>query len=276
MATYVDPRVAHGRARHELGENPRLFPAGSERLFEQVVLKAIGRRGMQCSGAEFMSLLERKALPALRLHGLDPLVYSGFGDRGMVWKFVTRNPETGVQGWTQRFVENPRQQRRAVNLEISIHALARCMQRNGVLSLDNIEAQTWCAVHLAPHVGMLAIKTGWLQLAIPTGDGGLFVGNAATGSLRTYIKPGDNDRRSRWQTLIDLFPPFPPLSLDEIREGARVVEWATPTLERISKFREIRYLLRFMSEEYSELIDPVDARWANARRAARQAEEQEG
>lgn len=273
---YIDPRVAHGRARHELGENPRLFPAGHERVFEQVVLDAIGPRGMQAPGAEFMSLLETKALPALRQRGLEPLVYSGIGDRGMVWKFVTRNPETGVQGWTQRFVENPRQHRRAMNLEIRTHALARCMQRNGVLSLDDIEAQTWCAVHLAPHVGMLAIRTGWLQLAIPAGDGGLFVGDAATGSLRTYIKPGVTELRSRWQTLVDLFEPFPSLTAEQIREGTAVIEWATPTLERIRRFREIQYLLRFMKDEYSEMVDPAAARWAKARHAARQKEMQEG
>jgi hypothetical protein len=264
---YVDSRVAHGRARHDLGKNPRMF---HEFLHNQVrseiqsfvfehKLHLLPRR-------EVMRLMKRRLAPKLNRFGLDARMSSGENFSGLQVTFVTRSPDLGIQHRVISLPVDKPQFTDGTIVQITPHALARCMQRNAVMSLEAIERQTWLAVHFADAITRVAGIEGWKQIGVPVDDG-LFVGRYDDDEgpvLRTYFQPLANGRRSRWAPYLEAIGPISPMSAADARGGSVPYSWIIGRIKALDVVRPMRERFPFLLEPYEHTDDPLETRWLAA------------
>lgn len=114
---YVDPRVAHGRARHDLGKDPRMFTENVDRQIVDAIESFSYRyKPQSLPNREVMRLLERKLAPVFRRIGLDPWVGTNDDFRGLSASYVTRSPEHGIR-------------RRQMEMSVDSYKLRMCESR---------------------------------------------------------------------------------------------------------------------------------------------------
>jgi hypothetical protein len=268
---YVDPRVAHGRARYDLGKDPRMFAEHVERQVDDLIcsftrdIKGIPKK------RALMRLIDRRIAPALNRMGINTrVIQNGEHPDGMLSSYATRSPEHGIHHNAHFFLVDNYEQRRFPLIRITPHALARCMQRNGVMKLEDIETQTWLALHMAPALRSLAKIEGWQQMGIPVGDG-IFVGSfndRGRLTLSTYFQPMTNGRRSRWAAYKETLGDVPPMNANEARIGDKPKEWVAARVADLLGERPLSERFPFLKEPYEHCEDPLDIRWVAARQAA--------
>ncbi|OMG71665.1 hypothetical protein [Burkholderia ubonensis] len=267
---YVDPRVAHGRARFDLSRSPRLFAEERRWEISDVVTRGIdGFTGVR-TRRNLMRLLERQIAPKLARLGLEPYVGALGQLEGLFVNFSTMSAEHGLREFQLQLTVPDLVLRSFASNAIRPHAVARCMQRNGVMSLAGIEHETRIAFVCARVIRSLALAEGWRQVGVPTSLG-LFVGvltDARDVSMNTYLRPGDNDRPSRWSGFAGLFAAMPRWRPDQVRHGGELLQWMINHIVALQESAPLAERFPFLREPLRDADDPLDAAWARARAGA--------
>lgn len=153
---------------------------------------------------------------------------------------------------------------------ITPHAIARCLQRNGQTQLSAITEDVLVAGVLASRIVTLCHAYNWRQAPIPTPRGvflGAYCPDEKRLTMRTYIRPGANDRDSKWSELIAEFPPLPApgtvrqwTDMDEYRDT--LAAWMDFHGETVTR------QFSFVQQPHEDREDPLKSRWDAAREAA--------
>ncbi|NIE88549.1 MULTISPECIES: hypothetical protein [unclassified Burkholderia] len=268
---YVDPRVAHGRARFDLSGSPRLVAEERRWEISDVITRALDTFSGERNRRNLMRLLARQIAPRLARLGLEPYVGPLGAHEGLFVNFATMSAEHGLREFELHLTVPDLTLRSFASTAIRPHAVARCMQRNGATSLAAIQHETRIAFVLARVVRGLARAEQWKQLAVPTPHG-LFVGALTEHddvSLATYFRPGDNDRPSRWQAFSALFADMPDWRHDQVRHGGELLHWMINHIVALQASAPFAERCPFLLEPYRSADDPHDAAWAAARASAR-------
>ena len=67
---YVDPRVAHGRARYDLGKNPRMSTEYVDTQIDDAIVSSMRDLGSPPRKRVLTRLIERKIMPTLKRVGI--------------------------------------------------------------------------------------------------------------------------------------------------------------------------------------------------------------
>ncbi|WP_412024254.1 hypothetical protein [Burkholderia cepacia] len=264
---YVDPRVAHGRARFDLSGSPRLV--ADERRWEisDVVTRGVDDFTGVRNRRNLMRLLERQIAPKLARLGLEPYVGALGHAEGLFVNFSTMSAEHGLREFQLQLTVPDLVLRSFASNAIRPHAVARCMQRNGVMSLAEIEHETRIAFVAARVMRSLALAEGWQQIGVPTPHG-LFVGtltDAHDVAMNTYFRPGDNDRPSRWSGFSALFSTMPDWRPEQVRHGGELLQWMVNHIVALQESAPFVERFPFLREPLRDAGDPLDATWSGAR-----------
>ncbi|KDB08121.1 hypothetical protein LIG30_2645 [Burkholderia sp. lig30] len=268
---YVDPRVAHGRARFDLSRSPRLLADARRWEISDVITHALDTFAGERTPRNLMRLLARQIAPKLARLGLEPYVGILGTRQGLFVNFSTMSAEHGLREFQLDLTVPGLVLRSFASTAIRPHAVARCMQRNGAPSVDAIGHETQVAFVLARVMRALALAEHWKQVAVPTARG-LFVGalsDADDVCLNTYFRPGDNDRPSRWQAFAELFAAMPDWTPEQIRHGGDLLQWMVNHIVALQESAPFAARFPFLLEPYRHADDPLDAAWAAARAHAR-------
>ncbi|MGF6603606.1 hypothetical protein P3T23_008360 [Paraburkholderia sp. GAS448] len=268
---YVDPRVAHSRAKLLLTDHavdPRVFDAKLKRILEEAMRQAMrkgnGRRQLRRQ-------LDGWLAPTLEKHGFNVFAHDlPDGNIGVQARAIVADPSYGVREIGYAMVlGSPEIRGGRTYFTVTPHAIARCMQRNRKLRLSEIRLELVAATALAPVIFHVAMHSGWYQAAIPT-PAGMFVGEFSRGNglvMRTYIQPGASGRRSRWEAVLEALPRMPPecatigdAAIIEYKDT--VIRWLDENLEEFSRS------VAFLREPYERGDDPQGALWNAAMTAA--------
>ncbi|WP_322024137.1 hypothetical protein [Burkholderia sp. BCC1977] len=264
---YVDPRVAHGRARFDLSRSPRLL--ADERRWEisDLVTRGLDDFTGVRNRRNLMRLLGRQIAPKLARLGLDPYVGVLGRAEGLFVNFSTMSAEHGLREFQLQLTVPDLLLRSFASNTIRPHAVARCMQRNGVMTLAEIEHETDIAFVVARVMRSLALVEHWQQIGVPTPHG-LFVGTltgANDVAMNTYFRPGDNDRPSRWSGFSALFATMPDWRQEQVRHGGELLQWMVNHIVALQESAPFFERFPFLREPLRDADDPLDAAWRGAR-----------
>lgn len=266
---FVDPRVAHGRARFDLSRSPRMVAQERRAEISELIAQCIERFAGPRTRRNLMRLLERQVAPKLARLGLEPYVGALGQEHGLFVNFSTMSGEHGLREFQLQLTVPDLVLRSFASTVVRPHAVARCMQRNGTTSLAEIESETSVAFVLARVMRALALVEGWKQIGVPTRQG-LFIGEMTDGDdvcLKTYIKPEANGRGSRWDGFAALFDAMPAWNADQIRHGSELLQWMVDHIVALRESAALSDRFPFLLEPYRSVDDPLDAAW-NAARAS--------
>jgi len=273
---YIDPRVAHGRTKFELNRSPRMFAEERRGKITDIILKSLEDFTGTRNRRALMRLLERQIAPRLEHLGLEPYVGALGATEGLFVNFTTMSTEHGLREFQLQLTVPDLALTSFASHTIRPHAVARCMQRNGVMSLAEIERETCIAFVFARVLRPLALLENWKQAAVPT-TGGVFVGELRNNGdfyLNTYIRPADNDRPSRWSRFAALFSPMPNWTTAQVHEGSDLLQWMINHIRALRETAPLAERFPFLIEHYEAADDPLDAIWnaahahANAQNAS--------
>ncbi|MBN3724073.1 hypothetical protein [Burkholderia sp. Ac-20379] len=268
---YVDPRVAHGRARFDLNGSPRLVAEARRWEISDVITRTLDAYDGERGRRNLMRLLARQVAPRLRRLGLEPYVGALGGREGLFVNFATMSAEHGMREFELQLTVPDLVLRSFASATIRPHAIARCMQRNGAPALAGIENEVAIAFVMARAIRGLALAEHWKQLAVPT-PRGIFVGELdehADVRLATYFRPGDNDRPSRWSAFAALFETMPRWRTNQIRRGGEMLHWMIDHIVALQASASFVERFPFLLAPHRANDDPLDAAWAAARAHAR-------
>lgn len=264
---YIDPRVAHGRAKFDLGKDDSLFRINRALAVADVIMEALCAASSCATRRERARMLQKKAVPALRRLGIAASTKTG---KPLIAVFVSHDPVEGLR----QIVAHVDTEITSCDYEtmtaITPHAVARCLQRNGIQTLDAIEGDLLRALHVASGIRSLAWDEGWRQIGIPCRKG-LFVGTVEGKNrfhLKTYLKPGANGRDSRWSNYQSLFEGMPEFGGDKVRRAVDTIEWMKMRAEESAAAGPVCRRFPFLTQPYEATDDSLDARWDAARSAA--------
>lgn len=259
---YVDPRVAHGRARCDLARNPRMLPA--ERVAEVYALLRLfaasyGQQG--ASPREMRRYLESRTIPKVRSYGFSPWLG---GECLYVWA-LGRSAEEGIVH--QRLYYSIKSchvgciERNA----IETHAVARCMQRLGKERVQDIEPVVRAVIAALPPLIAHAYRNRWKQIAVPTSVG-LFAGSVSPSGdveLKTFFCPGENGQPSRWLSYMERFSGIPSWEDGGEDPGATIATFVERSIADEAG-RTLTNMCPFLLSPYERRSDPLTERWSAA------------
>ncbi|CAB3749205.1 hypothetical protein [Paraburkholderia humisilvae] len=263
---FVDPRVAHGRAKFELNRSPRLFADERRGKLTDIVMKSLDDFTGAPNRRALMRMLSHQVAPKIARLGLEPYVGTVGSAEGLFVSFATMSAEHGLREFQLQVTVPGLVLTSFSSTAIKPHAVARCMQRNGVLSLDGIEGETSTAFVFARTLRALAKVEHWKQAAVPTTNG-LFVGDVIDNGdfhLKTYLRPSANGRASRWSGFCELFSPMPAWSLSQIHDGSDLLHWMIDQIVALRKSGALTERFPFLLKPYESVDDPLDAAWDTA------------
>jgi hypothetical protein len=267
---YVDPRVAHACARVEL-ERRTVTPVELTEKINRILDDHSRRCVFGKSGREVRRDIEQKVLPAVRKAGLDCAQFDHNGRSGIYMQTVVGCAEKGMRGVQFEYVPNSTGRKTLTGGEIFVikpHAVARCMQRNGVLRLNAIDLELKSAIWMAKVLCEYSCAEGWQQIALPT-PLGLFVGVIDPAScipvLATYFKPGENGRSTRWERYREFFAPL--VAAGQATTEADLKKYVSNTKELLSEQGPLSERFPWLLQSYECCADPEDHRWEVGRLA---------
>jgi hypothetical protein len=269
---FIDPRVAHGRTQYDLASTRHMFSDNRVPELHEVIRVALKGLGTSPGRRDVLRRLEQRAVPQLGRMGAQASIVRSEDFTGMMVFFVTSDPEGGICEKCIKIDSSLGDTFGIATLvEIEPHALARCMQRNGVSTLKEVHDEIRVALQFAAGIGHLVRREGgWCQVGVPANNG-LFVGAVEAGSklvLKTYLKPDANGRRSRWSAYLAMFQGRPSLSGDPARLDMTAKGWIWDHVEALMREGSVRERFPFLSTPYERAGDPQDERWEAARSAA--------
>ncbi|SDJ14747.1 hypothetical protein SAMN04487926_1357 [Paraburkholderia steynii] len=264
---YVDPRVALGRTQFELGSVTQFLDISCRQRILDAVVKAVGNPNI--TNREYRRRLQKNAIPALRRANVLAYYQQHEEFTGLIVHYTT----VGDDGIARRLLLWSHADRTAIGsvpVCVEPHAVARCMQRNGVMSVGSILPEILQAFNLAPYFFEFAWKSGWKQIGIPTSSG-LFVGelqNEVDIVLKTYFKPGANGRVSRWSPYIEYFRDLVDAANREDAPGDEMQNLQDLKLAATDNGRGVAARFSFLTEPYVYQHDRDTALWDQARALA--------
>ncbi|WP_144152946.1 hypothetical protein [Paraburkholderia sp. BCC1885] len=267
---FVDPRVAQGRAKFDLNHSPQMFAEERRSKIQDIIVRSLKEYHGERNRRGFMRLLERQVVPRLRHLGLDPYLGMLGQVEGMFCNFTTMSSDIGLREFQLSLTVPDLVFKSFASTLIGTHAVGRCMQRNGVMSLDEIEGETSTAFVLARVLRPLAMVEKWKQVGIPTAKG-LFVGEMTNSDdvwLRTYIRPAIGGRPSRWGGFAALFSTMPSWSAAQIAGGSDLTQWMINHILALRTREPLCERCPFLLDPYEHVDDPLDAIWQAARASA--------
>ena len=270
---FVDPRVAHGRAKFELNRSPRMFADERRDKLTEIVMKSLDDFTGASTRRSLMRMLSHQVAPKLERLGLEPYVGAFGNTEGLYVNFATMSAEHGLREFQLQVTVPDLVLTSFSSTAIKPHAVARCMQRNGVMSLDDIERETGAAFVFARALRALAQLEQWKQAVAPTANG-LFVGDVVDNGdfhLKTYLRPSSNGRASRWSGVFDLFSTMPVWTLSQIHDGSDLLHWMIDEIVALRKSAALAERFPFLLKPYESADDPLDAAWHAAPGAAQPA-----
>ncbi|MGF6440625.1 hypothetical protein [Paraburkholderia youngii] len=259
----IDDRVAHSRARLHLSEQAVSLHHHDRRIAEMM------SKGLQRVHQQGLSLRTfRRTFGDKLVRELQKAGYTCWykGDDAETFSLCILanvvDPTNGLRSVTYAFALRTQAMTAACCFRVTHHAIARCLQRNGTMKISDIRTDLRVASGLSWAFMCLAHEQGWQQVAVPTPTG-LFLGeyNATDGLvLRTFVRPGENGRVSRWSRVLDAFDGLPPTS--DMHNDAAV----TGYIDRSNVWLEanstrIGAKLPFLRQPYVATADPLDRAW---------------
>jgi hypothetical protein len=265
---FIDHRVAHSLAKIALDTRRVTEQECDSELFA-IVRNVLRATKMSGNSREARRVVVPRLLKALDREGTWAEPDTEGGGARVNCSRIIKSADIGLRSVVYTIDVVSTAVTKTVQLEISPHALARCLQRNGTDKTNDIMQELLAAVGMVNVIRRQAFKENWTQVGLPT-PLGVFVGeiNAGVPVMRTYLKFGDNGQRSRWKAYQKVFHPMPDeWDLVASRDYAeRMCHWLD-TNEPLS--------LRcpFLLESPREIEDPIEERWQAARAAQREIEE---
>ena len=266
---FIDPRVARGRAKFDLERDPRMHPEKlHQRLVKLVHTEVVRILNRNPGRREIMRALERDLAPRVRALGFSPHVGEYLGHKGFFLRYLACNAQEGLIHYFIRYDVATSLIETFTGTRVDPHAVARCMQRLGKETLDDVEPEVKAVFVVAGFFTNLAIKEGWAQVGIPTA-GGLFIGTVEESKLRlrTFIRPGENDRDSRWGEYRALFDGIPPIDVKN-NCGDALYTWCGDVVNTVAASSTFVDRFPFLGRKYERREDPLDHIWAAARASA--------
>ncbi|WP_116139961.1 hypothetical protein [Trinickia diaoshuihuensis] len=263
---FVDPRVAHGRARFDLSRSPRMVAEERRAEISDVVAQCLEHFAGPRTRRNLMRLLARQVAPKLERLGLDPYVGELGQAQGLFVNFSTMSGEHGLREFQLQLTVPDLVLKSFASTVVRPHAVARCMQRNGTTSLAEIEQETTIVFVLARVIRALALVEGWKQIGVPS-NRGLFIGEMTANDdvcLKTYIKPEANGRSSRWDGFAALFDAMPHWHPTQVRQGSELLQWMVDHIVALRNSAALSDRFPFLLEPYRSIDDPLDAAWKAA------------
>lgn len=265
---YVDPRVAHARARAEL-ERRTVTPVELTEKINRILDDHSRRCIFGKSGREVRRDIEQKVLPAVRKAGLDCAQFEHDGRSGIYMQTVIGCGEKGMRGVQFEYAPNTTGRKTLTGGEIFVikpHAIARCMQRNGVLRLSEIDLELKAAISMTKVLHEYTCTERWQQIALPTPQG-LFVGVIDSESgiplLATYFKPGENGRSTRWERYREFFAPL--VAAGQTATEADLRKYVSNTKEWIAGQGPLSARFPWLLQPYECFADPENRHWEDAK-----------
>jgi len=267
-AAYIDPRVADGAARASLDRmvDP-IFAYRSLRKAKNVMAPVVASM-RSVTRREFRRHVERRVIPMLMKQRIYARLVETPAALELRTLTVYGNSTEGM-----RSLEHVSSNVLPVPwiVEIALirpHALARCMQRNGVTDKSGIAREVSAAMVLCSHLAPIAATEQWKQVAVPTENGVFlgFVDNDRLLVLSTYIRPGQNDRESRWDDLLREFGPVPINSVLSMSNES--VEFCEALTRRLTAAGPLADRFPALRQPYRPRRDAQEIRWAAARDAS--------
>ena len=267
---YVDPRVAHGRARFDLDRNPRLLPA--ERVAEVYALLRLfaanyGHQGP--SPREMRRYLEKHTVRKIRSYGLKPWVGTRAGLECLFVWVLGRSAEEGIVHQLLYYSIKTRFIGSTDKTTIETHAVARCLQRQGTDRVQDVEHFVRAVIAALPLLVAHANANKWKQIGVPTSVG-LFVGSITPGGeveLKTFFRPGENGQPSRWFKYMERFAGIPPWSGAE-RDADAAIARFVESVVCVDGAGTLTQKCPFLLELYEKRSDSLGEQWNLARASA--------
>ncbi|MGF6440718.1 hypothetical protein [Paraburkholderia youngii] len=266
---YIDPRVAHGRAKFDLGRNPRIHPASFPddvmRLMYEILGPILRKRPGQ---RDLLCMLERELSPKVRKLGVTPFVGHAKGGAGFFLNFLARDAQEGIVQHAVMYDIALARMFAGIASRIEPHAIARCLQRIGKERVDDIESEIAAVFATSPAFVVCARVERWAQIGVPTPHG-LFVGEMPEEGppvLKTFIRPGENGRHSRWEGYRALFEAIPVWDNQSAVPANPFDGWAVAALERATQSGPIVQQFPFLAKPYERRDDPLDEVWRESPR----------
>jgi hypothetical protein len=264
---FIDPRVAHGLAKIALDKGRVTAQECDNELFA-IVRNVLRATKMSRNTREARRVVVPRLLKALNREEMWAEPDTEGGAARVNCFRIIKSADIGLWSVVYMIDAVSTEVKKSVLLEISPHAIARCMQRNGTDRMADILPELLAAVGMVNVVQRQALKENWMQVGLPT-PLGVFVGEVSAGVpvMRTYLKLGESGQRSRWKAYQNVFHPMPsewdPVASRDYAE--RMCHWLD-TNEPLS--------LRcpFLLEPPHEIEDPFEERWKAARAAQREME----
>jgi hypothetical protein len=263
---FVDPRVAHGRAKFELNRSPRLFADERRGKLIEIVTKSLDDFTAAPTRRALMRMLSHQVAPKLERLGLEPYVGPLGSTEGLFVNFATMSAEHGLREFQLQVSVPGLVLTSFSSTAIRPHAVARCLQRNGVMALDDIGQETSVAFVFARALRALAKVEQWKQAAVPTPNG-LFVGDVIDNGdfhLKTYLRPAASDRASRWSSFCELFSTMPAWTLSQVHDGSDLLHWMIDQIVALRTSAALAERFPFLLKPYESADDPLDAAWQAA------------
>ncbi|WP_429482635.1 hypothetical protein [Paraburkholderia youngii] len=261
--------MARGRAKFDLDRDPRMHPEQLHQTLVKLVHTEVVRiLNRQPGRREKMRALERSLAPRVRALGFDPHVGEYLGHQGFFLKYLACDAQEGIVHYFIRYDVNTSLIETFSGARVEPHAVARCMQRLGKERLDDVEPELKAIFVVAGYFTNLAISEGWAQVGVPTA-GGLFLGTVEEKRLRlrTFIRPGENDRESRWSEYRALFDGIPPVDARK-NCGDALFKWCGDVVSTATANGAFVDRFPFLGKAYERREDPLDHLWAAARASA--------
>ena len=260
----VDERVAHSRARLHLSEQAVPLHHHDQRIAE-VMGKGLQRVHQQgLSLRNFRRTFGEKLLRDLQKAGYTCWYSSEDAETFSLCVLANVvDPTNGLRSVTYAFTLGTQAMTAACCFRITHHAIARCLQRNRTVRLSDIRTDLRIASGLSWSFMCLANENGWRQSAVPTPTG-LFLGEYTEEEglvLRTFVRPGENGRASRWSRVLDAFEGLPKAADMRTDAGiAAYIDRSNVWLE--SNSRRLGAELTFLRQPYVATADPLDRVWS--------------
>ncbi|MGF6985217.1 hypothetical protein QFZ99_004694 [Paraburkholderia atlantica] len=260
---FTNERVARSRTRTFLSERPDLDPARFKQEIQRVVEGVPPPPNVLDREALHRYAIDHILLP-LETLGMSGYVYADRDESSLVASIVAGNVDAGFH-WLHlvgQLIAN--RYTFYEPLTMSRHAIERCMQRTGSLTLEDMHEYLCQAFGSAIPLMTVARREHWQQCAVPVRDG-LFVGSIGNGGaawhMDTFIARKAHAQGSRWDRFKNLFPPFPDWSRDERRNIEVVGRWMNAELRRITAHATIVSRVSFLKRPHMPGFDRNAAAW---------------
>lgn len=201
--SYIDPRVARGRAKQlSAGISAR----SSADVFIALLTRESSRWRRGMTGREAYKYMQHVEQLLIRREVISYGLGRGVGQTVFRGFYEQSRSDGGVDVIYLEYSSTlPPSMAVALPVEVTAHALQRAIQRIGSMDSARIRQQLLRAFTTFPLIRICVEQDGWRQFGLVTEEG-IFVGGLDDGAyrVRTFIAATENGRPSAWRDIHSL------------------------------------------------------------------------